>query len=152
MQIEKASSRELRKIKKIYLEAFPKSERKPFRLMKQKAAEGVMEFLAIREKGKLAGLAITVLYKDMVLLDYFAIEKSFRGQNLGTEALALLKKRYEGRRFFLEIELPERKARAGAADPQKTVLSSEWHERDRCQSLSVPGTHGTSDRWTGHGV
>ena len=107
MQIEKASSRELRKIKKIYLEAFPKSERKPFRLMKQKAAEGVMEFLTIREKGKLAGLAITVLYKDMVLLDYFAIEKSFRGQSLGTEALALLKKRYEGRRFFLEIELPE---------------------------------------------
>ena len=43
----------------------------------------------------------------MVLLDYFAIEKSFRGQNLGTEALALLKKRYEGRRFFLEIELSE---------------------------------------------
>ena len=107
MQIEKATSRELLKIKKIYLEAFPKSERKPFRLMKQKAAEGVMEFFAIREKGKLAGLAITVLYKDMVLLDYFAIEKSFRGQNLGTEALAFLKKRYEGRRFFLEIELPE---------------------------------------------
>ena len=100
MQIEKATSRELRKIKKIYLEAFPKSERKPFRLMKQKAAEGIMEFLSIRERGKLTGLAITVLYKDMVLLDYFAIEKSFRGQNLGTEALALLKKRYEGRRFF----------------------------------------------------
>ena len=91
MQIEKATSRELRKIKKIYLEAFPKSERKPFRLMKQKAAEGIMEFLSIRERGKLTGLAITVLYKDMVLLDYFAIEKSFRGQNLGTEALALLK-------------------------------------------------------------
>lgn len=50
MQIEKATSRELRKIKKIYLEAFPKSERKPFRLMKQKAAEGIMEFLSIRKE------------------------------------------------------------------------------------------------------
>ena len=50
MEIKKASGRELRRIKRMYLEAFPRAERKPFWIMKQKAGQGVMELLAIREK------------------------------------------------------------------------------------------------------
>ncbi len=69
--------------RKFYLEAFPKSERKPFRLMKQKAAEGIMEFLSIRERGKLTGLAITVLYKDMVLFRLFCHREIFSGAESG---------------------------------------------------------------------
>lgn len=51
-------------MKKLYLQAFPKSERKPFRLMRKKAREGVMELLVIHEKKELLGLAITVRYKE----------------------------------------------------------------------------------------
>ena len=61
-----ANPKELRQMKKLYLQAFPKSERKPFRLMRKKAREGVMELLVIHEKKELLGLAITVHYKDMV--------------------------------------------------------------------------------------
>ena len=78
-------------MKKLYLQAFPKSERKPFRLMRKKAREGVMELLVIHEKKELLGLAITVRYKDMVLLDYFAVETGHRGKKIGSCALELLK-------------------------------------------------------------
>lgn len=94
-------------MKKLYLQAFPKSERKPFRLMKKKTREGMMELLVICEKKELLGLAITVRYQDMVLLDYFAIKKDRRGQGTGSRALELLKQRYADCRFLLEIELPE---------------------------------------------
>ena len=57
-------------MKKTYLDSFPKSERKPFGLMKLKVRQGGMEFLVILEKGRSVGLAITVLYRDLVLLDY----------------------------------------------------------------------------------
>lgn len=110
MEIRKAKGRELRWVKRTYLESFPKSERKPFGLMKLKAKQGVMELLAVFEKRRPVGLAITVLYRDMVLLDYFAIHRAYRGQNRGSAALALLKERYAGKRLILEIELPDEKA------------------------------------------
>lgn len=92
-------------MKRIYLEAFPKAERKPFGMMKQKAKQGKMEMLSILDGRTLVGLAITVLYKDMVLLDYFAICRFCRGKNYGSQALGLLKERYQEQRLLLEIEL-----------------------------------------------
>lgn len=104
MELKKAEKRDLRRLKKIYLETFPKTERKPFWLMKQKALQGKMELLSIRDKGELVGLAFTVLYQDLALLDYFAIARAHRGKKVGSEALELLKERYHKRRFLLEIE------------------------------------------------
>ncbi|MDO4261750.1 MAG: GNAT family N-acetyltransferase [Eubacteriales bacterium] len=110
MEIRKANNRELGRIKRLYLEAFPRSERKPFGLMRWKARQGQMEMLAILDGHELAGLAITVLCGDRVLLDYFAVEKSARGKGFGSQALRLLRERYDDRRFFLEIELPDEDA------------------------------------------
>lgn len=105
MEIRQADRRALRWMKRTYLEAFPKSERKPFGIMKMKAGQGVMELLVIFEKKQPVGLAVTVLHQDMVLLDYFAMARDHRGKNYGSRALKLLKKRYQDRRFLLEIEL-----------------------------------------------
>ena len=83
----------LAKIQALYQEAFPASERKPFKLMIKKREEGVMELQALEnEQNEFCGLAITILYQDMVLLDYFAIAPKMRGKGTGTEG------------FFLEIE------------------------------------------------
>lgn len=105
LRLKTADRREMRRIKKIYLEAFPKSERKPFGMMKRKARKGVMEFLCVMDGQKTVGLAITVFCRDMVLLDYFAMSRASRGKSYGSGALALLKERYRDRRLILEIEL-----------------------------------------------
>lgn len=98
-------------IERLYTEAFPAAERKPFPLMVEKSKEGIMELLAIEDKaGTFFGLAITILHKDTVLLDYFAVSPHMRGQNIGSGALRLLRERYEGKRFILEIEDPEEDA------------------------------------------
>lgn len=95
----------LEHMQKLYLEAFPQIERKPFDVLLKKRDEGIAELLAIEgDGGEFEGLAITVLYEDMVLLDYFAIEDSWRGQGVGSEALRLLQSYYGGRRLMLEIE------------------------------------------------
>lgn len=97
-------------MKRIYLEAFPRVERKPFLMMKKMAKQGKMEMLVILDEGQTVGLAITVRYQDIVLLDYFAIAASCRGKTYGSEALKMLKERYKGQRFILEIELPDEHA------------------------------------------
>ncbi len=106
MILNKVTAKEkIEKIHKLYLEAFPEVERKPFDEMTKKAEEGVLEFVAIEEdNGEFIGLGISILYDKYALLDYFAIEKEKRGMGYGRKALMEFKKRYSDRLFLLEIE------------------------------------------------
>ena len=95
-------------IKNLYLRAFPAAERKPFFIIRKKQAEGSMEILSIEnDDGDFIGLAITILYNNIVLLDYFAINDNRRNGGAGSAALHLLFERYSGKRFLLEIEAPD---------------------------------------------
>lgn len=99
---------QLKNIEALYYAAFPPDERKPFSLMLEKRDAGYVEMLAIEnEHGGFLGLAVSVLWNDLLLLDYFAVMPQCRGHGVGTEALSLLLARYTGRRFFLEIESTE---------------------------------------------
>lgn len=106
MKLENCTSEiQLNHMETLYLTAFPKEERKPFPLLIQKSQENTVELLAIEDENRqFLGLAVTVLYKDLVLLDYFAIMPEMRGQNVGSRALHLLKERYHNKKFILEIE------------------------------------------------
>lgn len=98
----------LEKIKNLYLTAFPKNERKPFDLISEKCDSGSMKIIAIQnDNNDFLGLAITILYDDMVLLDYFAIAPESRGKNIGSTTLKQLFERYKNKRFILEIENTE---------------------------------------------
>lgn len=114
-------------MKQLYLSAFPKAERKPFCLMKQKCRQGKMDMLSLEsDAGEFLGLAVTVFYKDMVLLDYFAVNVGERGNGVGSEAFEMLKKRYEGRRFFLEIEIPDKTAK----NAEQRIRRKEFYLRN----------------------
>ncbi|MBQ8596993.1 MAG: hypothetical protein IJ409_04305 [Lachnospiraceae bacterium] len=80
------------------------NERKPFKMIKQKAAGSETDVWMLDEGGEFMGLAITMNANDLVLLDYFAIHEKKRGGGIGSRALKLLQEQYEGKRFFLEIE------------------------------------------------
>lgn len=98
----------LEKIENLYLTAFPENERKPFDLILEKCNKGSMEIISIEnDNSDFLGLAVTIICKDMVLLDYFAIAPENRGQNIGSTALKLLFERYKDKRFILEIENTE---------------------------------------------
>ncbi|MGN0655506.1 MAG: GNAT family N-acetyltransferase [Ruminiclostridium sp.] len=98
----------LKELKRLYLSAFPRCERKPFFMINQLKSKGKAEILSIEnDSGEFIGLAISVFYKDIVLLDYFAMSKEVRGQGRGSEALKLLLNRYSDKRFLLEIENTE---------------------------------------------
>lgn len=100
-------------IEELYETAFPAAEKKPFSIIKKKRDEGRVELLCIEEEPDSAnqaetprflGLAITMIYEDRVLLDYLAICEEQRGSGVGSQTIALLKQRYQGKRFLLEIE------------------------------------------------
>lgn len=102
---EAFEEKQLEQIHQLYEAAFPASEKKPFSLILEKRASGAVEILAIEDdKKRFRGLIITILYKDMVLIDYFAIDEESRGIGIGSDILKLFIARYAKKRVFLEIE------------------------------------------------
>lgn len=97
---------EIEKIKTLYYEAFPKDEQKPFELILQKQSEGLVEILSIKNDETFCGLVILVKAENLVLLDYFAIVKEFRGQKIGSKVLRNLQDRFKHQKLIIEIENP----------------------------------------------
>ena len=89
---------------RVYREAFPPMERKPFGKIRKMYREGRADVWCLMVEGRFRGLATTVNGGDLILLDYFAITKGCRGQGFGTQAMKLLLETYDDKGFFLEIE------------------------------------------------
>ena len=92
------------RLRKLYREAFPKSERKPFSVIRRLEREGKGDILAFYEDGAFLGMATTVKNDDIVLIDYFAVHKKKRSEGYGSRMLPLLVNLYTPRGVFLEIE------------------------------------------------
>ena len=105
----------------LYRTAFPRSERKPFSIIRKTMKEGRGDVWRVERDGRFAGLAFTINSGHLVLLDYFAVCKKHRGEGIGTAALIQLMEHYGDRGFFLEIETtlaeaPDLKARQKRKD------------------------------------
>ena len=102
--LERAKKWDIPRVWLLYQRAFPAGERKPFSIILSMAKEGRTDLWIIRKNGRFAGLASTVNSPDMVLLDYFAVKKSLRGQGVGSGALKMILDRYAPRGVLAEIE------------------------------------------------
>ena len=105
---EQLTKAQMKELKKLYRNAFPASEKKPFWLIRKKKRQGFSEILGlVNEENRLVGEIITIIWRDLLLVDYFAIAEDVRGQGCGARALELMKERYRGKRLLLEIETPD---------------------------------------------
>ena len=89
---------------RLYLSAFPREERKPFDLICKMYQKGTTDVWCLMRDAKFVGLGITINGPELILLDYFAIEKKHRQKGVGSAALPALMAHYGDKGFFLEIE------------------------------------------------
>lgn len=92
------------RIYRLYHSAFPRSERKPFSMIRAMQKKGKSDVWYCENDGKFAGLVVTINGSDKVLLDYLAVNKKCRGQGVGSELLRQMRQQYAGKGIFLEIE------------------------------------------------
>ena len=92
------------RIRRLYKEAFPRCERKPFSIIKKMSRIGKTDLWYLEDDGGFAGLAATINGPDAVLIDYLAVKKSRRGGGVGTKMLSTLLEHYRNYGVFLEIE------------------------------------------------
>ena len=93
-----------KRIKGLYLEAFPADERAPFWLLKRRAKQGKADFYELADGKVKVGMAYVVTYSDMAYLFYFAVDRSLLGKHYGTRALKAIMEHYKGKRLFLALE------------------------------------------------
>ncbi|MBR7048099.1 MAG: GNAT family N-acetyltransferase [Campylobacter sp.] len=103
----KLSKTELKKLKILYKRAFPKSERKPFAMILRSWCENRGEIYGVFSGNKFAGLVLTLISPNAVLIDYLAILPKFQSQKIGGAVLANLMQIYENKTIFCEIESTE---------------------------------------------
>lgn len=89
---------------RLYLSAFPASERKPFPMIVKMYRKGVTDIWCMERNGEFLGLAITINSDELILIDYLAVSRRCRGQGIGSAALGALRRMYAGKGVFLEIE------------------------------------------------
>lgn len=106
MQLIQAKTKlQIIKIYALYRTAFPREERKPFSIIKMMQAQGKTDIWYLKENGRFVGFATTINSDDLILLDYLAIRKKHRGKGYGTSSIQKMYEIYQGKGFFVEIEL-----------------------------------------------
>lgn len=131
---EALEENQLEKLQVLYEKAFPAGEKKPFSLILRKREEGSAEILAVEnEKQEFQGLIITMIYQDMVLVDYFAIAEERRNSGIGSKVLQLFTSRYKGKRIFLEIESTASKE---TEDYDIKIRRKRFYERNGLRAMN----------------
>lgn len=92
------------KVRKLYRNAFPRAERKPYSVIKKMQKEGRGDFWIYEDKGRFLGFATTINGKNAVLVDYLAVNTNTRGSGVGSAILQDLRRHYGDDKLFLEIE------------------------------------------------
>lgn len=87
MQIKPVDNSQWPAIQEIYKEAFPKSEQKPFFLLKRPVRSGKAQLWTAEEDGQLLGFLLADIWKDLVLVDYLAVSSKSRGKGTGSQLL-----------------------------------------------------------------
>ena len=96
------------RIRLLYRRAFPRYERKPFKIIRNMQREGRTDVWLAEKDGRFAGLAATINSDAVILLDYLAVHEKLRDQGVGSAMLQALLTLYEGRGLFVEIEAADR--------------------------------------------
>ena len=100
MQIKPMDNSQWPAIQEIYKEAFPKSEQKPFFLLKRPVRSGKAQLWTAEEDGQLLGFLLADIWKDLVLVDYLAVSSKSRGKGTGSQLLHHVMEQYTGKRVL----------------------------------------------------
>lgn len=91
-------------IKEIYMEAFPKRERKPYFILRHSVRKKKAVVMTASEGNQLFGFVVLIPYKDMVMVDYLAVSSKIRGRGTGSYIMENVCRRYKDKKVVLLIE------------------------------------------------
>lgn len=95
---------EKRKMKALYISAFPAEERPAFSVLMRRLGRPFVDCYSIYCDDEWAGFTYVVNYNRLSYVFYLAISDSQRGKGIGSEVLLRLKDMYKNQTLLLAIE------------------------------------------------
>ena len=95
MEIKRICQSQWNDVKNIYMEAFPKAERKPFFFLKRAVRKGKSEIWVASESDVVAGFIVLIPYHDMILVEYLAVSNQIRSKGTGSKILGEICRQYD---------------------------------------------------------
>ena len=103
MEITVATENQWTPIKEIYLEAFPKRERKPYFALRHSVKKKKALVMTAAEGNQLLGFTVLIPYRDMVMVDYLAVSSKIRSKGTGSHLLEHICKHFAGKKSFFSL-------------------------------------------------
>lgn len=133
MTIQNITKNQWSQAKEIYLEAFPKAERKPFFSLRSSVLSGKAKLLTAAEGDTLLGFVLVIPFRDMVMVDYLAVSSKIRSKGTGSQILQGVCQKYAGRKILLLIEKPEE----GAINQQQRLARRRFYVKNGFSSTGI---------------
>lgn len=140
MKFEQICPSQWNQVKEIYMEAFPKAERKPFFLLKR--SKKVQLFTAT-VGDNILGFVAAIPLENLVMVDYLAVNAKMRSNGTGSFLIQELCKAYKGQKVVLLIEQLD----AAAENQQQRIARRSFYLKNGFTSshLQVNGVSGTME-------
>ena len=84
MRFAEIEASQWKEVKSIYMEAFPKRERKPFFVLKHSVKRGKARGFTASDENGLLGFTVAIPYQNMVMVDYLAVSGKIRSKGTGS--------------------------------------------------------------------
>ena len=120
MRFAEIEASQWKEVKSIYMEAFPKRERKPFFVLKHSVKRGKARVFTASDENRLLGFAVAIPYQNMVMVDYLAVSGKIRSKGTGSFIMQEICQYFSDKKVVLLIEQLDEGAEN---QEQMTVLS-----------------------------
>jgi hypothetical protein len=124
--VDYLESKQKNRIKRLYLNSFPKDERFPFCILKHSIKNKKSVLYEALEDDKFIGMYYIVNCNKAVYLMYFAIDYAMRNKHYGSKILEDLKIKYGT--IFLSIEKPHD---VESSNRKKFYLKNSFYETNK---------------------
>lgn len=104
MEFKSLKEHQWKEIKKIYMEAFPKRERKPFFTLKHSVKKKKAIIMTASEGNQILGFVVLIPYKNMIMVDYLAVSSQIRSKGTGSYIMQNVCREFSDKKVVLLIE------------------------------------------------
>ena len=122
----KRKHKNLKQVRKLYLEAFPKEERLPWWVLRFTTVLNGVELSAFYDDGEFCGFTHTTITNDTVYIMFFAVNENLRSKGYGSAILEKLKQMHSGKTIILNVEPLD----GQAANADQRVKRMRFYERN----------------------
>ena len=133
MRFAEIEASQWKEIKSIYMEAFPKRERKPFFVLKHSVKRGKARVFTASDENRLLGFAVAIPYQNMVMVDYLAVSGKIRSKGTGSFIMQEICQYFSDKKVVLLIEQLDE----GAENQEQRIARRRFYLKNGFTSADI---------------